>query len=73
MGKALFSVGGRYQWVTISFLVGFVIPLPFYFLHKFFPRWRFDYWNTAIIAYNIGILEIGVNSSTLTYFVVGES
>lgn len=73
LAKALFSVGGRYQWVTLSFLLGFIIPLPFYFLHRLFPRWQFDYWNTAIIAYNIGILEIGVNSSTLSYFVVGKS
>ncbi|MCJ1399097.1 hypothetical protein MMC11_002299 [Xylographa trunciseda] len=71
LAKYMFSVGGRYEWVTLAFLVGFVIPLPFYFLHRLFPRAGFWYWNTAIITYYIGWLCVGINSSILTYFVAG--
>ena len=67
----MFSVGARYQWITLAFLVGFVIPLPFYFLHRLFPRAGFWYWNTAIITFYIGWLCVGINSSILSYFIVG--
>lgn len=71
LASKLFSIGGRYQWVTLAFLIGFVIPLPFYFAHK---RWKtagFDYWNFAIITYFIGFLCVGINSSILSFFAVG--
>jgi hypothetical protein len=75
LAKSLFSVGGRYQMVTLAFIIGFFIPLPFYFIHhyggKFGRRLRLDYWNTAIIAYFIGWLCVGINSSILSYFIVG--
>ena len=67
----MFSVGGRYEWVTLSFLVGLAIPLPFYFLHRLFPRAGFSYWNTAIITYYIGFLCVGINSSIMGFFLVG--
>ena len=47
----LFSVGGRYQWVTLSFLFGFVIPLPFWITNRFFPSKCFRYWNLSIILW----------------------
>ncbi len=71
LAKYLFSVGGRYQWVTIGFLVGFAAPLPLYALHRLFPKGGWWYYNTAIILYNIGVLCVGINSSLLAYFVIG--
>ncbi|KAI9845025.1 MAG: hypothetical protein M1838_001929 [Thelocarpon superellum] len=71
LAKEMFSVGGRYQWVTLAFLVGFAVPVPFYILHRLFPRAGFHYWNTAIIAYNIGWLCVGINSSIMSFFIVG--
>ena len=67
----MFSVGARYEWVTLAFLVGFIIPLPFYLLHRLLPRGNWWYWNTAIITYYIGWLCVGINSSILSYFMVG--
>lgn len=68
----LFSVGGRYQWVTLAFLVGFAAPVPLWLAHKRWPKIRiFSYLNTSIIAYYIGFLCVGINSSLLTYFAVG--
>ena len=71
LAKYMFSVGARYQWVTLGFLVGFVVPLPLYFLHRLFPRAGFWYWNSAIIVYYVGWLCVGINSSILSYFIVG--
>jgi hypothetical protein len=66
----MFSVGGRYQWVTLAFLFGFLLPLPFWFLHRKWPQFGLSYWNTSIIAYYIGFLCVGINSSLLSYFSV---
>lgn len=72
LANHLFSIGQRYQWLTLSFLIGFILPLPFYFGHRFLgPKWRFDYINTAIIANYIGLLNVGVNSVTMAWFMVG--
>jgi hypothetical protein len=64
-------MGSRYQFVTLAFIMGFFIPLPFYFIHKYAPKLRFDYLNTAMITYYIGWLCVGINSSSLSYFAVG--
>jgi OPT family oligopeptide transporter len=71
LAKDLFSIGKRYEYVTIAYLLGFILPLPFYFLHRLLPRLKFDYWNTAIIAYYMGWLCVGINSSILSYFAFG--
>jgi len=66
----MFSVGARYQWVTLSFLLGFAVPLPFYFLHRF-TGWRaFSYINLSIILWFMGNLFVGVNSSILSFFII---
>jgi hypothetical protein len=69
--KALFSVGSRYQWVTLAFLIGFLLPIPFWIGHKFFPKWRLDYFNLALISNYIGLLNVGINSVTMPWFVIG--
>ena len=35
------------------------------------PRLRLDYWNTAVISSFIGLLNVGVNSVTLAWFIGG--
>jgi OPT oligopeptide transporter protein len=67
----LFSSGKRYQWVTYGFLIGFVAPVPFWMGHKFFPKLRLDYINVALITIYVGLLNIGVNSVTTAWFVIG--
>jgi hypothetical protein len=67
----MFSVGGRYEWVTLSFVVGFAVPLPFYFLYRY-TKWEFfRYINLSIILWYMGYLFVGVNSSILSYFALG--
>lgn len=71
LAKDLFSAGGIYQWVNFAFLIGFTLPVPFWIAHKYFPKMRWDYWNTAIIANFIGLLYVGINSVTMPWFYVG--
>jgi hypothetical protein len=61
MAKNLFSVGQRYQWITLSFLIGFVLPVPFWLGHKLMPSLRLDYINTAVIGNFVGLLNVGIN------------
>ena len=71
LANSLFSAGKRYQWVTLSFVIGFTLPLPFWIMHRYFPKLRLDYWNTALIANFIGLLCVGVNSVTMAWFAIG--
>lgn len=68
----MFSVGARYQWVTLAYLLGFIAPLPFYVMHRFFPRQRiWSYINTAIISWYLGELFVGLNASLTSYYILG--
>ena len=72
MAKEMFSIGGKYEWVTISYLVGFIVPFPFYFLYRW-TSWKiFSYLNLSIILWYMGWLFVGINSSILSYFVIGK-
>ncbi|EKJ69563.1 hypothetical protein FPSE_10274 [Fusarium pseudograminearum CS3096] len=68
----MFSIGARYQWVTIAFFIGFLAPLPFYIAHRFFPHMRiWSYLNTAIILWYLGELFVGLNASLTSYYILG--
>ena len=67
----MFSIGGRYQWVTIAFLLGFAVPFPFWIANKIRPSRFFSYWNLSIILWYMGWLFVGINSSILMYFAAG--
>ncbi|KAG1732197.1 OPT oligopeptide transporter protein-domain-containing protein [Suillus paluster] len=70
LSHELFSAGQRYQWVPWAYLVGLFTPIPFWVLHRYFPKLRADYLYTPVIAYYIGWLCVGINSSILSYFAV---
>ena len=67
----MFSIGRTYQWIVLALPLGFVVPLPFYFLHKRFPKAGFDYIVTPVICWYLGFLSVGINSSVLMTFVIG--
>jgi OPT oligopeptide transporter protein len=71
MAKELFSIGGRYQWVTISYLIGFAVPFPFWIINRYRPHAFFRYINLSIILWYMGYLFVGINSSNLMYFALG--
>jgi hypothetical protein len=71
MAKDMFSIGGRYQWVTISYLLGFIAPLPLWLAYRVWKHPFFKYINTSIILWYMGYLFVGINSAIGMYFVLG--
>ncbi|RDK41660.1 OPT superfamily oligopeptide transporter [Aspergillus phoenicis ATCC 13157] len=67
----MFSIGGRYEWVTIAYLVGFIVPVPFWLANRFYPHPIFSYLNTSIILWYMGWLFVGINASIMSYFLLG--
>ncbi|KIK91682.1 hypothetical protein PAXRUDRAFT_830625 [Paxillus rubicundulus Ve08.2h10] len=70
LSHELFSVGMRYQWVPWSYVVGLFAPVPFWVVHRYWPKLRADYYYTPIICTYIARCAVGINSSLLTYYVI---
>ncbi|KAF8271274.1 OPT oligopeptide transporter [Lactarius quietus] len=70
LSHELFAVGKRYQWVAWGYVLGLFVPIPFWLIHRFYPKLRADYLYTPLIAYFIGLLCVGINSSLLSYFTI---
>ncbi|CAK5280284.1 unnamed protein product [Mycena citricolor] len=70
LGKQLYSPSGTYGIIPLSIIIGLVIPIPFYFLHKYFPKAHFDSVITPMICSEIGYLSGGINSSVFTTFLL---
>ncbi|KAI9570474.1 OPT oligopeptide transporter [Boletus coccyginus] len=70
LSHELFSVGMRYQWVPWSYLVGLAAPIPFWLVHRYWPKLRAGYLYTPIVCTMIGWLCVGINSSVLSIFIV---
>jgi OPT family oligopeptide transporter len=71
MAKDLVSVGKRYEWVTLAYLVGFAIPFPFWIINRYRPHIFWRYINLSIICWYMGYLFVGINSAILMYFLLG--
>ncbi|THY02860.1 OPT superfamily oligopeptide transporter [Aureobasidium pullulans] len=71
MPAELFSIGGRYQWVTIAYLLGFVVPVPFWLAYRYTKIRFFKYMNLSMILWYMGWLFVGINASITMYFVIG--
>ncbi|KAH7927126.1 OPT superfamily oligopeptide transporter [Leucogyrophana mollusca] len=70
LSHQLFAAGTRYQWVPFAYVVGLFVPIPFWLVHRYYPKLRMDYLYTPVICYYIGWLCVGINSSILSYFTV---
>jgi OPT oligopeptide transporter protein len=49
LSHELFASGKRYQWVAWAYVIGLLAPVPFWVIHRFFPKLRADYLYTPII------------------------
>ncbi|KAF7973665.1 hypothetical protein HWV62_14640 [Athelia sp. TMB] len=70
LAHELFAAGKRYQWVSFAYLLGFLVPVPFWLVHRFWPKLRADYLYTPVIVYFIGWLCVGINASITMYFAI---
>ncbi|KAK0108791.1 hypothetical protein ONS96_002636 [Cadophora gregata f. sp. sojae] len=71
IAKDTFSIGAKYQWVTIAYIIGFVVPVPFWLLNRYFPHPFFRYINFSIILWQMGYLFVGINSAIGVFFFLG--
>lgn len=80
----LFSVGGVYQWVPLATLLGFIVrvsrcsadadqqvPVPFWAIHKKCPKLKLDLVNTPVVLWYLVFLNVGINSSLMSFFFFG--
>ena len=56
--------------IPMSILIGLVVPLPFWLLHRRFPKANFDGVITPMICTQIGALAGGINSSIFGTFIL---
>jgi OPT family oligopeptide transporter len=74
LAKQMYSVGARYQSVSLGFLVGLFAPLPLWFAHHYIPGMkilRMDLWNIAMIAGYMVLLTHGTTSGYTLHFIIG--
>lgn len=70
LGKPLYATGTRYGFVPYMLLAGLGFPIPFYFLHKYYPKVGFQHVFTPILVAELGYLSVGINSSVFTSFLL---
>jgi len=74
LARELFVAGARYQWITMAFLLGFLVPLPQYALYRFAPNNKYSkalqMVNAPILCWYLGYLCVGINSSVMIYFII---
>ncbi|KIY67540.1 OPT oligopeptide transporter [Cylindrobasidium torrendii FP15055 ss-10] len=70
LGKPLYATGTRYGFVPYMLIAGLGFPIPFYLLHKKFPKVGFNFVFTPILVAELGYLSVGINSSVFTSFLL---
>ncbi|KAF8663701.1 hypothetical protein AX16_000876 [Volvariella volvacea WC 439] len=70
LGGILYAPGGRYAIVPFSILIGLAVPVPFYLIHKKWPKAHADKVVTPILCWTLGYLSVGINSSVFTTFML---
>ncbi|KAJ4480874.1 OPT oligopeptide transporter [Lentinula aciculospora] len=70
LAKQLYTPSGRYGIVPMSILIGLVVPIPFWLLHRKWPKARLDSVITPMITAEIGYLSGGINSSVFNTFLL---
>ncbi|KAF7342730.1 OPT oligopeptide transporter [Mycena sanguinolenta] len=70
LGKPLYATGTRYGFVPYMLLVGLLFPIPFWLLHRRYPKVGFNLVFTPVLTAELGYLSVGINSSVFTSFVL---
>ncbi|KAJ2918838.1 hypothetical protein MD484_g1624, partial [Candolleomyces efflorescens] len=70
LGNILYAPGGRYTIIPFAILIGLAVPIPFWLIHKKWPKAKADKVVTPILCWTIGYLSVGINSSVFTTFML---
>lgn len=70
LGKPLYAPGTRYGWIPWTIVAGLGFPIPFYVLHRFWPKFGWNSVYTPVVVAELGYLAVGINSSVFTSFLL---
>ncbi|KAJ7669860.1 peptide transporter MTD1 [Mycena polygramma] len=70
LGNILYAPSGRYGIVPFSILIGLGAPIPFWLIHRYFPKLGANHIVTPILCWTLGYLSVGINSSVFTTFLL---
>ncbi|GAA5879973.1 hypothetical protein JCM16303_004422 [Sporobolomyces ruberrimus] len=71
LAKHMYGPSSNYFIIPLAIVIGLAVPLPFYLLHRVFPKWGFDKFVSPITCWCLGNLSVGINSSIFTTVCVG--
>ncbi|KAJ9110267.1 hypothetical protein QFC19_001670 [Naganishia cerealis] len=71
LAQQMFSANSTYYMVPAALGIGCLLPVPFYILHRFYPKFGFQNVHTAIIAQYSCYMSVGVNTSVNPAMVIG--
>jgi OPT family oligopeptide transporter len=70
LAKELFAPSATYGIVPLSIIIGLFVPVPFYILHRYFPKAHFDAVITPMFTVQLGYFDTGINSSVFVTFML---
>jgi len=70
LGKPLYAAGTVYGFVPYTLIAGLGFPIPFWLLHKKWPKFGWNLVFTPILVAELGYLSVGINSSVFTSFLL---
>ncbi|TFK60969.1 peptide transporter MTD1 [Pluteus cervinus] len=70
LGHLLYAPSGRYWLIPFSVLIGLVVPIPFWLVHKKWPKLGANLVVTPILCWTLGYLSVGINSSIFGTFLI---
>ncbi|KAI0046405.1 OPT superfamily oligopeptide transporter [Auriscalpium vulgare] len=71
LGPEMFGRNGTYFMVPVALAIGVFLPLPFYVLHRKYPKAGFDYIVMPIITQYSAWLTVGINTSITFSVLIG--
>ncbi|KIK05428.1 hypothetical protein K443DRAFT_641227 [Laccaria amethystina LaAM-08-1] len=70
LAKPLYATGTRYGFVPYMLIAGLGFPIPFWLLHRKYPKFGFNYVFTPILVAELGVFSAGINSSLFAMFLL---
>jgi hypothetical protein len=60
----MYGPGKTYAFVPLAVIAGFGVPLPFWLLHRHYPKLRLNLIITPMLCYTLGYEAAGINSGS---------
>ncbi|KAJ6453791.1 peptide transporter MTD1 [Mycena sanguinolenta] len=70
LGNILYAPSGRYGIIPFSILIGLAAPIPFWIVHRFYPKLGANRVVTPVLCWTLGYLSVGINTSVFSTFLL---